>query len=189
MPLLQDARSAATESGLPEGLPERTLGWDVLDWGSTYLAQPDGLNQGDRWVYTDAQARFILWFYSLDERGRFNYRRAMLMLSKGAGKSPLLAALGCTELLGPVVFDGWDANGLPVGRPQPSALVQLCAVSIQQTENTMSLVMEMLGQGDAVDEYGLDIGLTRVLAPRGRKLQPVSASYRSREGQRTLLAF
>ena len=173
---------------IPEGLPERTLGWDLLDFASTYFAQPDGMNQGEKWVYTNEQARFILWFYAVDENGKFAYRRAVLMRPKGWGKSPLLAAISGTELLGPVVFDGWSASGQPVGRPQPSSLVQLCAVSQDQTDNTMSLVVEMLGQGPAVDEFNLDIGITRVLAPRGRKLQPVSASYRSREGQRTTFA-
>ena len=99
---------------IPEGLPKLTLGWDILDWGSEYLAQPDGAFKGDTWVYTKEQARFVLWFYAIDEKGRFIYRRALLARPKGWGKSPLLAAIASTELLGPVQFSGFDAYGKPV---------------------------------------------------------------------------
>lgn len=168
---------------LPEGLPKLTLGWDLLDWGSAYLAQPDGDNMGAMWVYTPEQARFILWFYAVDKRGKFLYRRALLARAKGWGKSPLLAAICSTELLGPVRFDGFDANRNPVGKPLSTPHVQLAAVSGAQTDNTMSLAIEMLGQGPAADEYGLDIGKTRILSPHGR-LEPVTANAKSREGQR-----
>lgn len=172
---------------IPVGLPKRTLGWDILDWGSTFLAQPDGANKGDTWSYTKEQAKFILWFYALDEKGRFLYRRALLARPKGWGKSPLLAAISCTELLGPVQFDGFDSNGNPVGRPSYSPLIQLAAVSEAQTDNTMALVIEMLGEGYANDYYNLDIGKSRILVPGG-KLEPVTAQAKSREGQRPTFA-
>lgn len=172
---------------IPKGLPEKTLGWDILDWGSTFLAQPDGANKGDTWSYTKEQAKFILWFYAVDEKGRFVYRRALLARPKGWGKSPLLAAISCTELLGPVQFDGFDANGNPVGRPSYSPLIQLAAVSEAQTDNTMSLVIEMLGEGYVNDYYNIDIGKSRILVPGG-KLEPVTAQAKSREGQRPTFA-
>ncbi len=65
------------------------------------LSNPDGERMGERWVYSDEQALFLLWFYALDEKGKFIYRRAMLERVKGRGKSPLLAALCVTELMGP----------------------------------------------------------------------------------------
>jgi len=172
---------------IPRGLPKRTLGWEILDWGSTYLAQPDGAFKGERWKYTKEQAKFILWYYALDERGKFIYRRALLARPKGWGKSPLLAAISCSELLGPVNFDGWDYNGNPVGRPSYSPLIQLAAVSEAQTDNTMSLVIEMLSEGPAYDYYSLDVGKSRVLC-RGGKLEPVTAQAKSREGQRPTFA-
>lgn len=173
---------------LPPGLPERTLGWDVLDWGSTYLAQPDGDNKGETWVYTDEQARFILWFYAVDAVGRFLYRRGIIMRVKGAGKTPMMAALACTELLGPCRFAGFNARGQPIAKPHPSPRVQLAGVSQDQADNCMSLVVEMLGHGSAADEYQLDIGLTRVYSNTGGKLEPVTASIKSREGQRPTFA-
>src|ERR1044071_926484 len=159
---------------IPQGLPKRSLGYDILDWGQTFLAQPDGAFKGDGWTYTKEQARFILWFYAVDSQGKFIYRRALLARPKGWGKSPLLAAISCSELLGPVQFDGFDAGGNPVGRPSFSPLIQLAAVSEAQTDNTMSLVIEMLAEGNAVDYYPLDIGKSRILVPGG-KLEPVTA--------------
>lgn len=169
------------------GIPELTLGWDILDWGSTYLAQPDGENMGDTWIYTPEQARFILNFYAVDSYGRFLYRRALLARAKGWGKSPLLAAICSTELLGPVVFDGFDANGQPVGKPFRTPHIQITAVSEAQTDNTMSLVIEMLGQGEAINAYFIDIGKTRILTDHG-KIEPVTANAKSREGQRPTFA-
>lgn len=172
---------------IPNGLPKLTLGWDILDWGSEYLAQPDGALKGESWTYTREQAKFVLWFYAIDEHGRFIYRRALLARPKGWGKSPLLAAIACTELLGPVNFDGFDYNGRPIGRPSYSPLIQLAAVSEAQTDNTMSLAIEMLGEGKALETYPLDIGLSRILTKGGR-LEPVTAQARSREGQRPTFA-
>lgn len=172
---------------IPNGLPKLTLGWQILDWGSAFLAQPDGADKGDTWSYTREQAKFILWYYAIDEKGKFLYRRALLARPKGWGKSPLLAAIASTELLGPVQFDGFDAHGNPVGRPSYSPLIQLAAVSEAQTDNTMSLVIEMLAEGYAVDYYNLDIGKSRILVPGG-KLEPVTAQAKSREGQRPTFA-
>ena len=174
--------------GLPEGFPADygilTIGPDVLWWGESYLAQPDGERAGDAWQWTPAQARIVLWWYSIDRAGRWIFRRGQIVLPKGSGKSPLAAALSCCGLAGPVVYDGRDANGLAVGRPHPSPHVQLAAVSQDQTDNTMSLVLSMLRDGPAANEIeGLDLGLTRVRTRSG-KLEPVTASAPSREGQR-----
>lgn len=177
---------------LPKGLPERTLGWGVLNWGSRFLAQPDGVRRGQRWQYSDEQAMFLLWFYAVDETGRFIYRNAVLERPKGWGKSPLLAAICCTELLGPVCFSHFDDNGSAVGMPDPTPLVQIAAISDSQANNTMDLVREMLAEGDAVksrlpglgDGRYLDINLSKVTYPGNRKLEKVTASPRGREGNR-----
>ena len=170
---------------LPPGLPEHSIGWDVLEWGSTYLAQPDGDYTGEQWVYSDEQALFIVWFYAVDSNGKFIYRKAVLERPKGWGKSPLLAAICCTEFMGPVKFDGWDANGRPVGKPAPTPLVQIAAISDSQAENTYSLCREMMLQGEIMEEYPqLDIMLAKSVYPGNRKLEKVTASPRGREGNR-----
>ncbi|HSN24004.1 MAG TPA: hypothetical protein VLS45_07525, partial [Methylomicrobium sp.] len=169
-----------------EGIPDKTLGWGVLEWCTVNLVNPDGENMGDPWIFSPEQARFVLWFYAVDSRGKFVYRRALLMRSKGWGKSPFLAAICCAELLGPVRFSHWvedDGRTEPVGKPVAKPLIQLVAVSEAQTENTMSLAREMLSLGAASDKYYLDIGRSRILSQHG-KIEPVTANARTREGQR-----
>lgn len=176
------------EDGLPVGMPldydVPTLGWGVLAWGEEFLAQPDGDCAGDPWQWTPTQARLVAWWYAVDRAGRWLFRRGQVVLPKGSGKSPLAAALSCCALAAEVLFDGFDANGEAVGRPHPSPHIQLAAVSQDQTDNTMSLVLAMLREGQAADAIpGLDPGLTRVRTRNGR-LEPVTASAPSREGQR-----
>jgi hypothetical protein len=186
-------RPPLAADGLPVGMPDAhdipTLGWDVLAWAEEYLAQPDGTCAGDPWRWTDTQARIIAWWYAVDKTGKWLYRRGQIVLPKGSGKSPLAAALCCCELAGNVVFDGFDAAGEAVGKPHPSPHVQLAAVSEAQTDNTMALVLPMLREGTAAEAIpGLDIGRTRVLTRNG-KLEPVTASASSREGQRSTAAI
>ncbi|MFE2912829.1 terminase [Kitasatospora indigofera] len=174
--------------GLPKGMPDQygvqTLGWGVLGWAEEFLAQPDGDRAGDPWRWTASQARLVAWWYAVDSAGRWLFRRGQVVLPKGSGKSPLAAALSCCALAADVVFDGFDAGGDAVGRPHPSPHVQLAAVSQDQTDNTMSLVLSMLRDGPAANAiHGLDLGLTRVRTRNG-KLEPVTASAPSREGQR-----
>lgn len=62
-------------------LPERTLGWEALGWIAEWLLLPDG----SPWIATPEQARFVLWFYAIDERGWFLYQNAFLQRMKGWG--------------------------------------------------------------------------------------------------------
>ena len=187
--LMFDGRAIPLASdGLPVGMPSDygipTLGWGVLAWGEAFLAQPDGDRAGDLWEWTPTQARIVAWWYAVDRVGRWLFRRGQIVLPKGAGKSPLAASLSCCGLAAEVVFDGFDAQGEAVGRPHPSPHIQLAAVSQDQTDNTMTLVLSMLRDGEAANVIpGLDLGLTRVRTRNG-KLEPVTASAPSREGQR-----
>ena len=71
-----------------------------------------------------ADGHLTAWDYSLDDRGNFINRHAILEMVKGWGKSPLLGGISLAELgassdldAAPVLFDGWDAEGEPLGRP------------------------------------------------------------------------
>jgi hypothetical protein len=165
-------------------LTRRSLGWGVLDWCSTHLVQPDGDRAGEPFEFTDEQVDFIVRFYEVNADGSWRYRRGQLVRPKGWGKTPLVAALACAEFLGPVVFDGFDADGYALGRPHPSPWVQVAAVSQDQTVNTWALIMQMLD--GATDAYPtLDLGLTRIFVDGGRgRMEPVTAAAPSREGQR-----
>ncbi|MBX6387152.1 MAG: terminase, partial [Microbispora sp.] len=166
----------------------KTLGFGIVAWIEDMLRQPDGDEAGGPFRLTREQLNFVLWFYAVDERGRFRYRRAVLRRSKGWGKSPFLGGLCLAELCGPVRFGGWDAHGEPVGIPHPMPWVNLAGVSETQTQNTMTVVLAMLENAPAVDEYGLDVGLTRVFTPGGGRLLPITASSSTQEGARPSFA-
>lgn len=149
-----------------------TLGWTVLDWMMAELASPQGGAEKNLFVPYPEQARFILNLYRLDPiTGRRIYRRAGLCRPRGWGKSPLLAAITIAEAIAPVVFDGWDTNGQPIGRPwsrTTRVLTQLGAVSEDQAEtNSWGPLLEMVREGPVVDDYEVDPFDTRVDVPGG----------------------
>jgi hypothetical protein len=162
----------------------KTLGWAVIDFVESYLLQPDGDQAGEPFRFTREQLNFVLWFYALDERGRFRYRRAVLRRSKGWGKSPFLGALCLAELLGPVRFVEWDAAGEPVAVRHPLPWVVVAGVSETQTENTLSAIRAMCEESALVDDFGLDVGLTRIFVPGGGKIVPITANSATQEGAR-----
>lgn len=165
-------------------LPERTLGWQVLGWTSEYLRLPDGPDAGSPWVYTDEQARFVLWWFAIDETGRFIYRSGMLRRVKGWGKDPLGATLCGVELVGPSRFGGFDAAGEPVAIPHPAAWVLTAAVAKDQTRNTMTLFPALFTDA-ALDEYRIDLGKEILYANGGRaRMDAVTSSPRALEGPR-----
>lgn len=185
----------------PDDLP--TLGWGVLDWMTAYLPSPS--DDGEPLVLTDEQARHVLDWYTIDPRtGEFLYRRDIIERAKGWGKSPLVGAIALAELgasnddnAAPVIFDGWDADGEPVGRPWgtkglPPSWIQIAAVSEDQTDNTYAAIYSMLVANDhrAASNLGIDDGRTRlyVHGKQGHRLEPVTASAGSREGQRVTFA-
>ncbi|MFD7101923.1 terminase [Streptomyces celluloflavus] len=164
-----------------------TLGWQVLDWMMEMLAAPDR-GEYEPFTPTQEQAEFVIRYYELNPAtGRRRYRRGLLSRPRGWGKSPLLAALACAEALGPVVPDGWDASGEPVGVPWErvrTPLVQIAAVSEDQTKNTWIPLLEMLRLGPVLDEYpSLEPLDTFVNLPRGR-IEQVTSSATSRKGNK-----
>ena len=62
-------------------LPDCTIGWQVLGWVAEWITTPDG----GPFMFTPEQARFVLFFYAIDSRGRFKYRNAVLQRLKGWG--------------------------------------------------------------------------------------------------------
>jgi len=180
-----------------------TLGWLVLDWIEEHLIVPDGPAAGQSLTFTDEQARFVLQFYEVDPtfvgppiqgralvNGRI-VRRAVLSRPKGWGKSPLVAAICLVEALAPVVLDGWDTDGQPVGREWQSLgfkpKVSVMAASEDQTGNTWDPLLEMARNGPVFDAYDIEPLQTFVSVPRGI-IEPVTASAKSREGFRPVFA-
>lgn len=174
-----------------------TLGWQVIEWMTEFLAAPDRAEYEPLVLYRE-QEDFLLRFYELDPlarnpfgadlTGRRRFSRGLLGRPRGWGKSPLLAAMAICEALGPVVPAGWDAEGQPVGEPwseHRTPLVQITAVSEAMTANTWSPLLEML-EGPVIDEYpGLEPLGTFVNLPRGR-IEPRTAAGRSIKGARSV---
>src|SRR5699024_6147510 len=142
-------------------------------------------------ILTEEQAQFVLNFYRLDPKtGRRVYRRAVWSRPKGHGKSPMMGAIGCAEALAPVVFDGWDAHGRPVGKPWSEVrtpLVQFAAMNEDQTRNAFDPLLEMLREGPVMDYYDIDPMETFVALPKGR-IEFITAAALSKEGQRPVFA-
>src|SRR5690242_14337952 len=95
------------------------------------------------------------------------YTGAQVRRSQKWGKDPFGAADGWAQALGPTRFDGWDANGEPVGAPYPTPLIVMLGTSEDQTDNTWRPFMAMGQLGPLTDLPGLDIGLTRCVLPGG----------------------
>lgn len=164
-------------------LPEKSLGWGILNWFAEYLLQPGGPNAGGPFLPTLEQARFILWWFAVDEEGRFTYRAGTLRRMKGWGKDPLVAALSLAELCGPVAFSHWDDNGEPVGKTKHSAWVQIAAVSQDQTRNTFTLFPSMASE-KLREVYGLEVNKTIIYSRNGGMIEGVTSSPLSLEGKR-----
>lgn len=170
----------------------KSLGWGVIEFIETYLVQPDGDDAGAPFALTREQLTFVLWFYAVDDEGRFLHRRAVLRRAKGWGKSPFLAALALAEAAGPVRVGGWDDNGDPIGVRHPMPWVVIAGVSETQTENTMAAIRAMADGEDFRIDFALDdnaVGKTRILFPGGGKIVPVTANAATQEGARPTFAI
>jgi len=178
---------------------EPTLGGEVADWIEANCAIPDGEHAGEPFLLTEEQEDFILRHYRLKRDAKagskpsaaFVYRRSQLVRPQKWGKAPLSAAMICAEAAGPVLFDGWDSNGEPVGMPWATPWIQVVAVSEDQTDNVWSALVPMIELGELKADMP-DTGLTRIFfAGAGGsvgKIEPVTSAYISRLGQRITFA-
>lgn len=164
-------------------LPEKTLGWGVLNWWAKYVKSPGGEYAGEAFMPTLEQARFTLWWYAVDGDGNWIYREGILRRLKGWGKDPFAAALALAELCGPVRFSHWDANGDPVGKTCHAAWITIAAVSQDQTKNTFSLFPIMISSALKSD-YGLMVNRFIIYSEAGGRIEAATSSAASMEGNR-----
>lgn len=170
-----------------------TLGYEVLDWITDMLAAPDRADYEPFAPYRE-QEDFILRWYALDPAtGRRKYNRGVLGRPRGWGKSPLLAAMACAEACGPVLFDGWDADGQPVGKPWSEVrtpVVQLAAVSEEQVRNTWAPVLEMMRAEAPIHGHicELDVMDTFITLPNRGRMSAITSSARTVKGARAVFA-
>ena len=169
---------------LPAELPTLTLGWEAAEFAALYLRQPNGPTAGQRFEFTTRQLRFLLHWYALHPDGSWVYHHGVRRLAKGSGKSPFAAALALIEFCGKVRLDHFDPDVLGgcVGRRVAMPLVQIAAVSEEQTKHTMRMVRAFAPRGSRlVHKYGLDPGLTRYYSPDG-ELAVMTSSAKTAEG-------
>jgi hypothetical protein len=177
-----------------------TLGYMVLDLVEDVCVIPDREEAGEPFVPTDEQALIFLHHYRVnphsvrDARGLwrlpfFYPRGSQIAKPQKWGKAPISSALVCAEAHpeGPVLFDGWDAEGQPVGRPWPAPHIQITACSEDQSDNVWRALQPMIELGPLASVFP-DTGLTRINLPSGGLIEPVTASAVSRLGQRIHLS-
>jgi hypothetical protein len=164
-------------------LPAVSLGWRNLAWAGLRLRN----KRGQPWTYTLEQARFLLWFWALDEAGEFVFHSAVLQRLKGWGKDPVGACVSATDICSEdAAFDHWNGD-VPVGRQQQNAWVQVVATAQVQTQNTMKLFPSLLPAETRL-RYGVQVGKLNVYA-RGdeAQIEAVTSNALALEGGRPTL--
>lgn len=171
------------ESGSKDVLIASSLGPALIDWAEGRTDEP-GLTDyltGKDWRFTPGQMRFMILWYSYDQDGRWLWRSGLKRGAKGTGKDPFGAALCDIELVGrsQLVFD--DELGGFMGIRHLLPLVQIAANSEAQAKDMLRIANALFGR-DAREYYGLDCGETRTILKDGGRLELLTASEKSSEG-------
>lgn len=168
-----------------------TLGYEVGQWIEERLVVPDGYRKGEPFKLTDEMWKFLVWHYRLFPHAAlwpapdtFVYFGSQLRRSQKWGKDPFGAAINIAEALGPTRFDGWNAEGEPVGAPYPTPLIVCLGTSEDQTDNTWRPLLSMIRNGPLADSAELrEVGETKVDLANGGRIEPVTTSARARLGE------
>lgn len=188
-----------------------SLGPLVACWIEAHCVVPDGFDRGQRFRLYDEQLRFIDAHYELKPTAKvgqfataFRHRRSLLVRPQKWGKGPLTAAQICAEGVGPVLFAGWAAGGEvydcrdygcgcgfvfeyepgePMGMPWPTPLIQITALSEEQTDNIFGALRPMIEYGP-LSEVIPRTGEEFIRLPNGGRVDTVTSSAQSRLGQR-----
>lgn len=196
------------DQSLPWNDPSRlellppSLGPQLVWWANQWLL--DCWN--DRpWNFTPSQRRFLHLWYALraDDATHWLYRSGVKRGAKGTGKDPLAAALAHCELAGPCKPTGeiaaggeraeWDpryvyAPGEPIAVPQGLALVQIAANSEAQGADVLRVANAMVSRAMR-EEFGYDVGRTRTQLANGARIELLTHSERSSEGDPATAIF
>lgn len=142
---------------------------------------------GDAWQFTLSQRMFLHLWYAVRPDGRWLYRSGVKRGAKGTGKDPFLGALIHVEARGPVVFDGFDKQGRPIGRPHRMGLVQIGANSEGQAADVLRVSNGMISAAYAA-ECGADTGILRTNLGEA-KVEVLTTSEASQEGDPATAIF
>lgn len=176
----------------PEDGTKCSLGYEVIDWLEAYACRGPGDSEGDPLTFDDEVFDFIIDCYELNpETGRRVKSKAVYSAPKGRAKSETAGLLGVAEALGPVRFDGWGADGRPVGRPVRSPFIRCLATEEKQSGNTfqnIAFVMGEWGQDSHPEIYGGIKGIgdyrsaTNIYFPGGGEARSSSSGAASKDG-------
>lgn len=136
---------------------------------------------GRPWRFTPGQVQFLHLWYALQPDGRWLYRSGVKRGAKGTGKDPFGAVWCLIELMGPSRFAGWDSLGQPYAEPHLLPLVQIASNSEAQSKDMLRIANALMPKS-ARDEYGFDAGETRSILKGGGRLELLTASEKSSEG-------
>lgn len=154
-----------------------SLGPQVILWCERNLIHP---KTGEPWRFTPGQKRFLHLWYAVNDEGYFIYRSGVKRGAKGTGKDYLAAAMVAAEFCGPVHLVDW-MDDIPIGAPHRMALVQIGANSLKQTYEVLSLANQMFSKR-LVQKLKIDTGITRTLMPGGSRIEGLTSSEKSAEG-------
>jgi hypothetical protein len=178
--------------GFRRGRPFVPYDFQLEYLGNFYLVRADA-----RWVPDDPVLA-----------PAFVYRRGLLVDPQKKGKGPLSAAHICVEGVGPALFAGWAGRddgyvcadhgcgcgweypyepGEPMGMPWPTPLIQVTALSEEQTDNIYGALRPMIDLGplsDLIPRTGEEF----IRLPGGGRIDTVTSSAQSRLGQRITFA-
>lgn len=164
-------------------LIENSLGPDLIQWAEGRTEEP-GLTDyltGKPWRFTPGQQRFIILWYAFDERGRWLYRSGLKRGAKGTGKDPFGAAMCDIELVGrsQLVWDDDLERFHGIRHLLP--LVQIAANSEAQAKDMLRIANALFGR-EAREYYQIDCGETRTILKDGGRLELLTASEKTSEG-------
>lgn len=178
--------------------PWPSLGAELCEFIEETVIYGPGSLKGQPYKIDPQFRAFLYRAYELYPRGhaqegRRRFKRAGLSVRKGLAKTEQLAAICFAELHpeGPVRFDGWDADGDPVGKPVADPYIPMLSVTVEQVEELgYGALKVMCEEGPEADCF--DVSLERIirLDDRGRadgKAVPLANSPGARDGARTTL--
>jgi hypothetical protein len=191
--------------------PAPSLGGLVCCWIEAHCVVPDRDDRGKPFTLYGEQLLFLDRHYELKptaEVGQlapaFRNRRSLLVRPQKWGKGPLTAAQVCAEGVGPVLFAGWAVGGEvydcrdhgcgcdfayeyepgeAMGRAWSTPLIQITALSEEQTENIYGALRPMIEYGP-LSEIIPRTGEEFIRLPGGGRIDTVTSSAQSRLGQR-----
>jgi hypothetical protein len=178
-------------AGTPENeyLLTHSLGPGFIRWAEGDTDEPGLIDYqtGEPWRYTRGQKRFLILWYAFDDRGRFIYRRGAKRGAKGTGKNPFGGSICNGELAGPTQLVQ-DADGSWYGAPHGMPLVQVASNSEAQSKDVLRVANAMWSR-EAREYYGLDCGETRTILKSGGRMEVLTASEASAEGDPATFVF